>query len=133
MIITCKGTWVWSITAIYDTASLSTRCSKYPDSNPKTPQKGSILFMGDNNTQKIMTYNETRLIVAISDHELHPEIIGYKLFVWRLIAFWHIYFQIKQLLEPRFLIYIKKSPFRNNEIRYCYYKACLLKTKKHSP
>ena len=31
------------------------------------PQKGSIVFMGDNNTQKIMNSNETCLTFAISD------------------------------------------------------------------
>ena len=54
-------------TAIYDTSSFSIRCSKSPESNPTTLQKGSIFFMGDNNTQKMITYNETRLIVAIDD------------------------------------------------------------------
>ena len=36
-------------------------------SNPTTPQRGSIFFTGDNNTQKMMTSNETRLTVAITD------------------------------------------------------------------
>ena len=54
-------------TAIYDTSSFITSCSKSPESNPITHQKGPICFTGDNNTQKIITSNETRLTVAISD------------------------------------------------------------------
>ena len=30
-------------TEMYDTSSFSTSCSRYPESNPKTPQKGSIV------------------------------------------------------------------------------------------
>ena len=50
-----------------DTSSFSTRCSKSPERNQTTPQKGSIFFTGDNNTQKMMTPNETRLTVAITN------------------------------------------------------------------
>ena len=42
-------------------------CIKSPEINPTNNQKDSILFMGDNNTQKMMTSNETRLTVAIID------------------------------------------------------------------
>ena len=54
-------------TAIYYTSSFSISCIKYPESNPTTPQKGSIVFMGDNNTQNMMTSDDTRLTVAIND------------------------------------------------------------------
>ena len=54
-------------TAIYETSYFSTSCSKSHERNPATPQKGSIVFMGDNNTQKIMTSNETCLTVSIAD------------------------------------------------------------------
>ena len=56
-----------NITATYDISSFSTSCIKSPETNPTTPQKGSICFMGDNNTQNRMTSHETRLTVAISD------------------------------------------------------------------
>ena len=56
-----------NITAISDTSSLNTSCRKSPDINRTTPQKGSIFFMRDNNTQKIMTSNEKRLAVPIAD------------------------------------------------------------------
>ena len=62
-----KGMYSSNITATSDTPSFSTSCSKSPERNPTTPQKGSIFFMGDNNTQKMMTSNETRLTVAITD------------------------------------------------------------------
>ena len=52
-------------TAVYDTSSFSTSCSKFPDRNPTTLQKGSIFFTRYNNTQKMITSNETRLTVAI--------------------------------------------------------------------
>ena len=61
------GLYSSNTTAIYYTSSFSTICSKSPESNPITPQKGSIFFMGDNNTQKMTTSNETHLTVAISD------------------------------------------------------------------
>ena len=56
-----------NITAISDTSYLSTSCRKSPESNPTTPQKGSIIFMEDNNVQKTMTSNETHITVAIAD------------------------------------------------------------------
>ena len=37
-----RGMYSSNTTAIYDKSSLSTSCSKSPESNPKTPQKGSI-------------------------------------------------------------------------------------------
>ena len=52
----------------------------------------------------------------------------YELSVWRLINFWHSYFQIKHLIEPRFLRYIERNTFRNNEIRDCNFKAFLIKS-----
>ena len=55
-----------NITATSDTSSFSTSCSTSPERNQSTPQKVSIFFMGYNNTQKIMTFNETRLTVAIA-------------------------------------------------------------------
>ena len=61
-----RGIYSSNSTEIYDTSSFSTSFSKYPERNPKNPQKGSIFFMGYNNTQKMMTSNETRLTVAIA-------------------------------------------------------------------
>ena len=55
-----------NITAKSDTTSFSTRCKKSPEGNPTTPQKGSSFFMGDNNTQKMITSNETHLTVPIA-------------------------------------------------------------------
>ena len=46
---------------------MRTSCSQSPESNPTTPQKGSIFLTGDNITQKMMTSNDKRLTVAISD------------------------------------------------------------------
>ena len=51
----------------YDTSYFSTNCSTSPDNNQFTPKKGSIFFMGDHNTHRMMTSNKTRLTVAISD------------------------------------------------------------------
>ena len=56
-----------NITATSDKSSFSTRCSTSSDKNKITPRKGSIFFMGENNTQKMMTSNETRLTVEIVD------------------------------------------------------------------
>ena len=56
-----------NITSIYDTSSFSTSCSKSPEISPTTPQKRFIFFTGENNTQKMMTSNNTRLTVAIAD------------------------------------------------------------------
>ena len=54
-------------TATYDKFFFITICSTLTENNQITPQKGSILFIGDNNTHKMMTSNETRLTVAIAD------------------------------------------------------------------
>ena len=62
-----RGMYSSNITATSDTSFFSKICSKSPEINPTTPQKCSIVFMGDNNTHKMMTSNETRLIVAIAD------------------------------------------------------------------
>ena len=62
-----RGLYSSNITAKSDTSSFSTSCSKSPERNPKNPQKGSIVFMGYNDTQKIMNSNETHLTVAITD------------------------------------------------------------------
>ena len=56
-----------NITTISDTSSFRKICSTSPESNPTTLQKCSIFFMEDNTTQIIMTSNETRLTVAITD------------------------------------------------------------------
>ena len=62
-----RGMYSSNFTVISDTSLLKTRCKNSPESNPTTPQKSSKHFMGDNNTQKTMTYNETRLTIAITD------------------------------------------------------------------
>ena len=62
-----RGLYLSNTTAIYDSSSISKSFSQSPESNQTTPQKGSIFFTGDNNTQKMMTSNETRLTVAITD------------------------------------------------------------------
>ena len=62
-----RGMYSLNITAISDASSYIKSFSKLPESNPTTPQKSSIFFTGDNKTQKIMTSNETRLTVAITD------------------------------------------------------------------
>ena len=51
-------------TSTYDTSYFSTCCCTSHESNQSTPQKGSIFFMGDNDTHKTMTSNDTRLAVA---------------------------------------------------------------------
>ena len=53
--------------AIYDSSCISKSFSQSPESNQTSSQKGSIFFMGENNTQNMMTSNETRLTVAIAD------------------------------------------------------------------
>ena len=62
-----RGLFLSNTTAIYDSSSISKSFSQSPDSNKTSSQRGSIIFMGDNNTQKMMTYNDTRLTVAIAD------------------------------------------------------------------
>ena len=62
-----RGLYLSNTTAIYDSSSISKSFSQSPESNQTTSQKGSIFFMGDNNTHKMMTSNETRLTVAIAD------------------------------------------------------------------
>ena len=66
-------------TAIYYTSCFSTSCRKSPESNPTTPQKGSIVFIGENNTQRMMTSNETHLTVAIAYLNI-SEGLSFKLF-----------------------------------------------------
>ena len=60
-----RGLYSSNTTVIYDISSFRKICSKSPESNPTTPQKGSIFFTGENNTQKMMTSNETRLTVGM--------------------------------------------------------------------
>ena len=62
-----RGLYSSNTTAIYDSSYFRKMLSQSPVINPTTPQKGSIFFMGDNNTQKILTSNETHLTVAIAD------------------------------------------------------------------
>ena len=62
-----RGLYSSNSTAIYYSSSFSTSCSQYPEINPINPQKGSSFFTEDNNTQKMMTSNDTRLTVASVD------------------------------------------------------------------
>ena len=62
-----RGLFLSNTTAIYDSSSISKSVSQSPESNQTPPQRGSMFFMRDNNTQKMMTSNETRLTVAIAD------------------------------------------------------------------
>ena len=62
-----RGLFLSNTTAIYDSSSISKRFSQSPENNQTSSQRGSIFFIGDKNTQKMMTSNETRLTVAISD------------------------------------------------------------------
>ena len=62
-----RGMFLSDNTAIYDSSSTIKRFSQSPESNQTISKRGSIFFMGDNNTHKMMTSNETRLTVAISD------------------------------------------------------------------
>ena len=62
-----RGLFLSNTTAIYDSSYISKSFSQSPESNQTSSQRGSIFFMGYNNTQKMMTSNETRLTVAIAD------------------------------------------------------------------
>ena len=62
-----RGLFLSNTTAIYDSSSIRKSFSQSPERNKTTPQRGSMFFMGDNNTQKMMTSNEIRLTVAIAD------------------------------------------------------------------
>ena len=62
-----RGMFLSNTTAIYDSSSISKSFSQSPESNQNNSRRASICFMGDNNTQKMMTYNQTRLTVAIAD------------------------------------------------------------------
>ena len=79
-----RGLFLSNTTAIYNSSSIRKSFSQSPESNQTTPQKDSIFFTGDNNTQKMMTSNETRLKFAIAD----------------LIISEGLYFNISQ--KPRF-------------------------------
>ena len=54
-----------NLTARYNTSYFSINCSTSPDKNLITSQKGSIFFIGDHKTQKIMAPNEICLTLAI--------------------------------------------------------------------
>ena len=62
-----RGLYLSNTTEIYDSSSINKSFIQSPESNKTTPQKGSIFFTRDNNTQKMMTSNETHLAVAIAD------------------------------------------------------------------
>ena len=62
-----RGIYSSNIPEIFDKSSLSTICSKSPESNSATPQKCITFFIGNNNTQKTMTSNDMCLPVAIAD------------------------------------------------------------------
>ena len=53
-------------------------------------------------------------------------ILGYRISVWKLVIFWHISYQIQYLLEPSFFKLDWNKDPEKNEIRNCYYKACLV-------
>ena len=61
-------------TAIYNLFSISKSFSQYSEINQTASQKGSIVFTGENNTQKIMTSNETHLTVSIADLIISEEL-----------------------------------------------------------
>ena len=61
-----RGMYSSNTNAIYDSSSFRKSFSQSPESNPTTPQKVQLLT-GENNTQKMMTSNKTRLTVAIAD------------------------------------------------------------------
>ena len=61
------GLYSSNTTAIYDSLYFSTICSQSAESNPTIARKWSIIFTGDNNTQKMVTYHETQFIFAIAD------------------------------------------------------------------
>ena len=52
-----RGLFLSNTTAKYDSSSISRSFSQSTESNQAPPQKGSIFFTGDNNTQKMMTSN----------------------------------------------------------------------------
>ena len=79
-----RGISLSNITATSDTSFFSTSCTISPDNNQINPQKVSIFFMRDHNTQKMMTSKYTRLTVAIDD----------------IIIYQGIYYNISQ--KPRF-------------------------------
>ena len=62
-----RGLYLLNTNAIYDSSSIIKSFSQSPESNQTTPQKGSMFFTGDNNTQNMITSNETCLTVAITD------------------------------------------------------------------
>ena len=49
-----RGLLLSNTTAIYDSSSIRKSFSQSPESNQTSSQRGSIVFMGNNNTQKIM-------------------------------------------------------------------------------
>ena len=62
-----RGLFLSKTTAIYDSSSISRSFSQSPESNQTSPQKGSMFYTVDTNSQKMMTSIETRLKVAIAD------------------------------------------------------------------
>ena len=62
-----QGVCSYQIILQYTTHPLSDFFRQSPEINQTSSQRDSMFFMGDNNTQKMMTSNETRLTVAIAD------------------------------------------------------------------
>ena len=62
-----RGLLLSNTNAIYYSSSISKSFSQSPERNQTISQRGSMFFMGDSNTQKMVTSNETRLTVAISN------------------------------------------------------------------
>ena len=62
-----RGVSSSNLTEISDISYFSTSCSISSDSNQINHQKGSIFLIGDNNTHKTMSSNETHLTVAIAN------------------------------------------------------------------
>ena len=56
-----------NITAISDSSPFSRSCNKSSENNPTNPQKGSNVFMGDNNTQNMMNSNDLLQLLLKGD------------------------------------------------------------------
>ena len=62
-----RGMYSSNINATSDMSSFRTSCSKSPYNYQINPKNIYHIFMGDHNTQGMMTCNETRLTVAIAN------------------------------------------------------------------
>ena len=80
----------------------------------------------NNNKQIWLCFDQTKISFGDLIVNYIQNILGCKLSFLRLVTFWYTSCQIQNLLEPRFLIQIKRNTLRNDRIINSYCKVCLI-------